>query len=71
MCHVVRSSPAREGISNEGAIWQSREEHYLDSMILLEKIICLLSIVVAVSSEDQFDQCALVNELVEQGEVRT
>ena len=38
-------------------------------MISFKKIICLLSFVVAVASEDQYDECALVNELVEQGEV--
>ena len=39
-------------------------------MISIEKILCLIYVVVAVASDDQFDQCALVNELVEQGEVR-
>ena len=41
-----------------------------DTMICFKNIICLLYVVVAVASDDQFDQCALVNELVEQGEVR-
>ena len=39
-------------------------------MIRFKKILCLLSVVVvAVASEDQYDECALVNELVEQGGV--
>ena len=50
---------------------QSGKKRDLDkNMISIEKILCLLHIVVAVASDDQFDQCALVNELVEQGEVR-
>ena len=61
-----------EGISKreKRTIWQSGEEHYLDNMIRFGKIIGLLSVVLAVDSEDKFEQCALVNELVEKGKVR-
>ena len=62
-----------DGISKrEGkwTIWQSREEHYRDNMIRFRTVICLLSVVLAVDSEDKFEQCALVNELVEKGKVR-
>ena len=39
-------------------------------MIRFRRIIYLLSVVLAIDSEDKFEQCALVNELVDKGKVR-